>query len=383
MKKILLAGCALAIVVATFSLGRWTASEPPGDQPISSFEALREALSNPDRATRIHLFRAAIQELDAESLDGILSLIESADVQLSDNESRLLMRAWARFDPEEAFRYALFSSQDQRRPLASAVIESWTHQDPVAAQGALLGIQNTELERFLQGRFVRAWTRARGGAEVRDYIRKFSDISKRDFLTGVAAKTLVDESTATAIAWADEFISQGEDPFENLVFKKTAGALAKDHPEQAIQWATPHFGKPYAVGAARLIGQGWVESDPDASFAWLASLPHGKERIDAVTAVFGHWRRSEPEKAIPWLEGADPAEALDPAFRVMARVHLEDDPPVAIRWARRIADPGTRERVLVDIGIRWYRKDPEATRRWLATSALPRAARRIIRNQSQ
>jgi ribosomal 50S subunit-associated protein YjgA (DUF615 family) len=97
-----------------------------------------------------------------------------------------------------------------------------------------------------------------------------------------------------------------------------------------------------------------------------------------VAFVFAYWLSSHPGKAEAWLEDAEPSEALDPALRAMAQSTANDDPVTAIEWAQRIQDPGTRERTLVRIGQRWYRVDPEATRRWLAVSGLPRAGQKKI-----
>jgi len=141
---------------------------------------------------------------------------------------------------------------------------------------------------------------------------------------------------------------------------------------------TEQYGQPHAEGSARLVALNWAESDPDAAFEWLASLPPGEEKNQAVGFVFAYWLKTQPGKAAAWLKAAESAEALDPAVRAVALARGAKDPAAGLQWARRIHDPGTRERVMVKIGQVWIQTDPEAAKMWLAVSGLPRAAHKSV-----
>jgi hypothetical protein len=377
MKWIPIGVSVLGALAAAFWLGRLSRVEAESGEPLLAPESLAAALADGDWTERTYRFSALIRQLNPENLDPALEVIEASPAELTNDEMRLLMHSWTRFDPEGAFEFALFAPKAQRRWLAGAVIHAWAQRDPVAAHGALLGIQNTDLERVLEQRFVMGQIKGEGLAEAHAYVAGLPPSARRELLVGEIAKYLAAESAAAVIEWAE-----GADPddarLKNTVFKKAAGALAEYDLQQAARWVASQYGRPHSEGGARLVALNWAESDPGAAFGWLASLPGGEEQRGAVAFVFAYWLSSHPGKAEAWLEDAEPSEALDPALRAMAQSTANDDPVTAIEWAQRIQDPGTRERTLVRIGQRWYRVDPEATRRWLAVSGLPRAGQKKI-----
>ena len=377
MKWIPIGGLAIAALVTAFWLGRATRVELESAGPMLGRESLMEALAEADWSERTYRFSGLMRQLNSENLDWALQAIEESPARLNRDELRILMHAWSRFDPEAAFAFALFAPEDQKRWMAGAVIFSWAQDDPAAARGALLGVQNTDFELSLEQRFVMARIKSGGIDEAHDYVESLPPSARRELLVGEIARSLAQEGAGGLIAWAE---SAGEDDahLKNTIFKKAAAALAEYDLDAGADWVASHYGEPQAEGSARLIALNWAESDPDAAFAWLTSLPGGEEQREAVGFVFAYWLKSHPRNAIAWIEAAEPAEALDPAMRAMAQSLVQEDPVAAIEWARRIQDSGTRDRTLVRIGQRWYQVDPEATRRWLAVSGLPRAGQRQI-----
>jgi hypothetical protein len=385
MKPIPTAGLVIATLTGAFLLGRAWGPEPsvlelPADLEISA-RGFSEALDDPDWVNRTYRLSAQLQHLNSSNLPLVLDAIEQRSSEMTNDELRLLMHAWTRFDPEGAFQFALFAPEQERRRMAGAVIYGWAQRDPLDARGALLGIQTTDLSPFLEERFVLGWISGGGLAEAHDYVGGLPPSKRRELLVGEIARTLARQSAQAVIDWAESV--EGDEPrFKATVFGKASGALAEYHRPQAVAWVLSHYGEPHAEGGAKLVALNWAESDPDAAFAWLEALPSGEEKTEAVGFVFAYWLKTEPGKAAAWLEVASPSEALDPAMRVVAQAKQGKDPVVALQWARRIHDPGTRERTLVKIGQSWIHVDPEAARRWLAVSGLPRAAQKSILGSS-
>ena len=302
---------------------------------------------------------------------------EEQSRELPRAEIRLFMSGWARFDPEAAFEYALFAPEVNRHTMASALMYTWAQGDPVAAQGALLGVRNTSLGRALEEHFILGQISVGGLELVHEYTEDLRPSKRRELLVGHIAQALAMQSADTVIDWA-EAVDDDDSRFRRTVFNKTAGALAQYNHERGVEWVVGHYGEPDARGSARLLALRWADSDPDAAFAWLSSLPGGEEKNDATGFVFAYWLNSRPEEASAWLAQRDHGVALDPAMRTMALSKIAESPPVAIEWARRVHDSGIRERTLVQIAKAWLGSDPEAARRWLAASGLPRSARKNV-----
>jgi len=364
-------------VISAFMVGRLSVpgpGDPPEQEGVASVGGI---LADGDWISRTYRFSAFLQALNPGNLGEVLALMESDPNALSKDEKRLFLYAWTGFDPNAAFDYALFAPEDDRLWMASAAIHAWAGRDPLAARNALLGIQETEIAPILEQRFVVGWIKAGGLAEAHDYVADHPPSARRELLAGEIAQYLGSQDSQALIDWA-EGVGGADARFRNTVMKQAAGALAHYDPPRAMDWVAAHFGEPRAAGAARLVALSRAESHPDEAFAWLASLPSGAEKTEAVGFVFAYWLKSDPLAAEAWLAQARPSAALDPALRAMAVSEGARNPAAGIEWARRIQDPGTRDRTLVRVGRAWYKADPEAARRWLEVSALPRAAQKRV-----
>ena len=377
MNRLLLGSLAAGFLVMAFFLGRQSVGPAPSPNSPLRPDKLATALGERDWVERTYGFSEEIRHLNPSNLVEALEVIEDSSAELTRDEKRLLVSAWTRFDPKGAFEFALFGPEKDRRRVAGAVIYAWAQRDPMAARSALLGIQTTELERILEERFVLGWMSGGGLGDAHDYVEGLPPSKRRELLVSQMARALARESAQSTIDWA-ESVGSDQERFRRTVFNKAAGALAEYHWDRAVAWVESNFGQSHTRGSVRLVALNWAESDPDAAFEWLSSLPNDEEKSEAVGFVFAYWLKSHPEEAAAWLEARDPGEALDPAMRAMAHSKLESNPVLAIDWAHRIHDPGTRERTLVRVGQAWFGKDPNATRRWLEVSDLPKAARKRI-----
>ena len=377
MKRILIGGMVLPALAFAFLLGRSSAPDRRASISPLQLENVSMLLVDTDRLSRINRFSTFLMGLDATSVGGILEALEADPNALSRDEKGLFLFAWTAIDPLQAFEYALYAPRDQRTWMARAVVRGWAQRDPQAARNALLGLQEGELGRILEQSFVIGWIEAGGLAEAHDYVADHPPSARRELLVGEIAQYLGSQDSQALIDWA-EGVEGDDERFRNTVLKQAAGALAHYDPARAMAWVAAHFGEKRAVGAARLVALSRAESDPDAAFEWLASLPSGEEKSEAVGFVFAYWLKSDPVKAEAWLEEVEPTPSLDPALRAMAVSKGGRNPAEGIEWARRIQDPGTRDRTLVRVGSTWYKTDPEAARRWLEVSSLPRAAQKRV-----
>ena len=378
MNRILIASLILMIGIGAFFVGRFTVEQPLPPPEIATDTSLAQSIRERDWSKRTQQFSRHMSELNAENLEASLATIESSEVKLTDDELRLLMHAWTRIDPEGALQHALFSPEEDRRHLSGAVLYTWASLDPIGAQRALLGIQNTDLERILQGWLVTGWVETGAIQDVQEYVGNLEAGARRDFITRQVAEALAKDRELDLKLWAERLEPERNANFKNTVLVKATLSLGKTRPLETADWLKSHFGNDYASGAARALARNWVSDDHDATFEWLSSLPPGEERNEAIEFIYSYWFKKRPHKASAWLERITPKPAMDPAVEYIAKHTMIEDTIAAIDWARRISDTGTRERTLVKIGQSWYRQDPVATKRWLSVSSLPRAARKAI-----
>jgi len=379
MKWLLVFGLSILLVSGAYLLGRQSASQSV-DVGSATLDSLELAMREPSRVEGRYSFAAHMNRLNADNLEQTLNVIESSGRRLSNFELELLMLAWCKFDPAGAFESALLDTTRDGRRAVGAATYAWATYDPVAARSALLGLGGDRLEDFLLGRFVAGWVDGGGLAGATEFARDTPKGPGRQFLTGVIATRLAERSAAEAVRWAEA--APTRDGFKKLAFAKTAAALSRTEPAAAAAWLKRHVDAPYADGCTWILAWNWVESAPKPTFEWLATLPPGSRRAEAVRKAFAFWREKDPEAAEDWLGAQSPSMTLDPAVHIVVVEQLEESPAAALSWTRRIYDKGRRERMMVKVGKSWMREDPEAAKQWLSTSGLPLGARRAILEQS-
>ncbi|MBW2231310.1 MAG: hypothetical protein JRH17_13070 [Deltaproteobacteria bacterium] len=380
MMRLLVVAVSIGVVALAFISGRQSSRPPIVSGELQSTEALRRALEEPDDLLRVYLYSAYLQGLDASNLARTLETIDASGRRLTNREVELLMLAWSRFDPDEAFSLALFSADKEGRRGAGAALYAWATHDPVAAQAALFGLKGDRLAEYLQGRFVAGWVRGGGLADATRFVDEMPTGPNREFLTGVIADELVKTNAAAVIEWAEAIPAEAREGYKSTVFKRSTATLARVDPRATARWLGRHVDAEYAQGCIWVLAWNWVESDPRATLRWLESLSPGTRRTEAVRKTFAQWLRSDRDQAESWLGAAEPSATLDPAVRLIVMQRLDESPAAAVDWVRRIHDRGARERLMVRIGKSWMKQDPDAARRWIDSSGLPPAARRAIAN---
>jgi len=388
MKSVVIVAVSCGALVAAFSLGRHSRSERRFASELTSVDSFRRALEDRDDLRRAYRLGVFFEGLDADNVTAVLSAIEAIETRggrLSDEELRLLMFAWTRFDAAGAFDYALFSvpGKDRRRAIGAAIY-AWAFRDSVAATFKMKG---APLEGFVEGRVLAGRIHAGEIEAVSRDLRSIAPGERRRDLAEVAADELASQSPSALIDWAESLIEAehegGDEAFERSVYAGSVAALFRIDKERAAAWVAEHVGEAYASGVARFTAANWMRSDPESALEWLAGLEAGSERLEALHACFGSWYELEPKRAVSWLRDHTPNPVLDPAVKTVAMRAMAASPVDAIEWASRIGDKGRRERVLVSIGKAWMTSDPEAARRWMTASGLPQAARRAITRSTE
>ena len=81
-----------------------------------------------------------------------------------------------------------------------------------------------------------------------------------------------------------------------------------------------------------ILANAWLDEDPAAASQFLATLPAGPERNDALKFIAKTWAEAAPQEALKFLR-SNPGPELDEVYqRILAR-HAGDDATSAVTWA--------------------------------------------------
>ena len=160
-------------------------------------------------------------------------------------------------------------------------------------------------------------------------------------ILGTVARRDVDEAIALAKAHAPEFL-EGNDLAELIGRAMNRG----DH-EKAVR-------KLAALGDTADISpalQRWANQNARAAFQWAEELPEGKQRTEAMKAVWPQFAHNQPEEAAAKLtQAAADAPFTAGAAGVVTKTLAEKDPQSAARWAAAFPQHEAREEAHAALG---------------------------------
>jgi hypothetical protein len=366
---------ALAALIVGFALGRATA--PGLDAELATATSLRWGLEDRDWLTRTWRISSFLRHLSPENLTPALQIIEPHARWLVTDEIRLLMFAWARFDPPGALAYALERPPPFRLNAAGAAMYAWAFRDAEAALDALRSTDEPELREFMRARLVEGWAHGLNKQGLSDYLASLPEGPARLTYVGKLSWELAREGPDAVALWAED-VPDADVGYKAEVFAQATSTLASLDPASTASWLKRHLGREYSARAVRVLVRSWAALEPPAALAWFAALPENEIRRNAVFEGFGVWLDHSPQEAERWLLASTPARPLDPAVRVLVSRNRREAPKLALEWAARMQDPELRQEVVTTVGQEWARRDRGAALAWLARSDLPPAQREAI-----
>ena len=364
----------VAFVVGHYS-GRLSSSITP-----ASYQEFARALESRDWALRAHVISGFVMGLGPENLAPALATIEAHRRWLSQDELRLFMAAWARFDPQAAFARSLTWPDHTRSKGAAAAIYGWALYDPLVAREAAMAVNDSLLKALLLDRIVAAWAHSEDREGVTHYIAGLPDSPSRDRLTAILIREILADGHQAVIEWAEALPSAHQKGFATTAFRKAAGILAQDDHVFATEFVEKNFDAPWAEGAPAAVARRWVQSDPEAALDWARNLPEGAARDQAISTAFVQWEKSYPAAADHWLEQAGQSPELDSPRFALLRRRATTSPLDALALADRISNPVMKERGQVLALSQWFKSDREGAMRWLSTHSVSNEVRAQLRS---
>jgi hypothetical protein len=367
-------------LAAAFGLGTLAASEWGGGGSANSF---RKALDETDPIMRSLRLSAFLRELGPEDLPEVLETLDAkAVVGVSEEELKLLMLAWTRFDAPGAFDWASRQQRAGWPTLApTAAMFAWGLRDPAAARVALDELEEGEFKRRLEESLVSGWIRSDDKRGVSDYLMSLPTSDRRQLWTNWLMKELLEDGVEAVIAWADAIPEEAPGRFKQVAFRTAANAVASADAQRAASWYDANRERDYvsASGALRVIARRWgAYHDPQALLEWLLGLPPSRQRETAMKSGIAAWLNRAPVEAQTWLRAAPRTPALDPALEHVAQTQIATSPSEAAEWVVRIQDDERRRALLMRVGARWGRRDSAGMEAWVAESKLSEEDRALM-----
>ncbi len=372
----------IGLAAVAFAGGHYVGGGFSASDRIST-EEFRRALSSRDWIWRARIVSGYVDALGPENLPEALEVIEDRRRWLSQDELRLIMIAWARFDAPAAFARTLTWPDHTRNKGAAAVIYGWALNDPIAAREALLSVGDSTLRALLIDRMVAAWAHGGDWGGVTRYISDLPDDPSRQRLLGVLIREILSDGHASVMEWVEGIPAEAPEGFKATAFERAAGILGQDDHEMAIAFVERNRHHPWAAGGPAAVARRWANKDPISALDWVEQLPAGVGRDRAIEIAFRQWQKSSPIAAEEWLASAEAGRPLDPARVLVVRQLATTSPAAALEFAEEISDLKLREESVVVALIHWLRGDREAASKWLEEHPLSDSVRKKIRARAR
>lgn len=383
---------ALAVAVAAFVVGRFTATKPPPAATDDLAGAIQASLAERDVLERLGRTATLLGTLESHDLPSVLAVYERMIPSIQPPELGEFFDAWARFDPVGAIEYALAFPRrtmlEERRIGVRAALAGWAYTDPPKARAAAeeMAERYAPLRDHIWTGLVAGWVRADPGSEqLAPFLADLLPQSRRDAAAEVAVREMVRIAGAeAALSWADTILDDGyqKDTFKRAVFESSVRTAMASDPARTSAWVLEQAEADYAVDGPLIAGGIWGRADGAAALAWLGAYPAGEPRDKGIREAFLAWSTVDWDGAGAWLESIDQTALRDLALQVWAEQLIAWEPAEALAGCERIADAARQQRCLASGAKRWYAKDAVAAEEWLQSSPLDEEARSQVRNSA-
>ena len=341
-------------------------------------ELLYRAQSQSNPILRYASFAKALENLNDNNLEEVLETFETMPFGFEHmQEYRMLLYAWAQFDPINAIEYCNRRASGMGAGFATAgVLEGWASRDPLQAKAWVERPENAGLDKIYNFGLVRGWA-SRDLNAASDYVFSLEGGKEVEKLVGILTEEVNKQGFATATNWAE---SLTEEQFKESAFSSLSKRHSRDNPKKMARWLEAHAEENYAIQAMDNLGKRWSETDPEAAINYFADLPPGKGQEMGIKSVVGNWAKEDPLAAGEWLNEREAGPELDSALSVYASAVSRKDGAAAMEWAISISDEKLQESTIRKVGQEWYRQDKDSVETWLPESGLSQGMQKVIRN---
>lgn len=349
-------------------------SQPRSDMtdlgPSELAQEVRSALAEPfyrDRNVRLAL---ALRQLDQDNAEAVVEVYNELLKNLREAELEPFFDAWAEFDAQAAFNYAMevpyqgVSQISQRSAMYAWAVRDAHGASRAADQGAEARPRDAHL--FYQA-LIEGWAIS-GQDGLEDYIVEgpfFADPGQ--LILAAQPKIYLREGVDGLVEWSEAIMQRatGNGP-RMKAFRYAVRTVGFRDPHAAIPFVERHYGADYAKEGPRVLVETWAHMDPEAAFTWLRDEAPEDARASALEMAMGSWLSRDRQAARSWIDSAPVGDPYyQPAFDTVARRIANHDPMRAVEWCHRGQTSEINSGCLRRVAITWYGRDPVAAGRWM------------------
>ncbi len=309
-------------------------------------QAAMESILRADlrESTRLQGMQTALTAWSRQDREGALAFIlEESNRSLSQRALPSIMNEWIDSDTPAALAWLRqHGAEVGGAPLLEQMARMAAYQNPAAALQLLEDLPggNTRTQLFQQaanslaeqdlGAAQAQWAKMPPGPE--------RDQFQQGLLTGMAT-----QDPERAMREVDA-LSAG--PAQDQLRQSLIGTLVDLDPKMAIDWAkrAPEKSQGALFGTAITL---WANSDPYAASSWLASLPAGTNRDQAVNSFSNSVVRTDPEGAATWALSIQDESLRISTIRNVARQWKQSDETRAKQWIQGVDLPEKTKEALL------------------------------------
>jgi hypothetical protein len=112
------------------------------------------------------------------------------------------------------------------------------------------------------------------------------------------------------------------------------------------------------------VGQKWCRTDGAAAAAWAAALPAGPARDESIRQFIAAWAVHDSLQVTAFINALPPGSAKSAAVEGFAGTNFDTDPDASLAWIRTIPDEQDRLRALKTSWGRWCRMQGAPAYMW-------------------
>lgn len=333
-------------------------------------QEVRSALAEPFYLDRNIRLASALTQLSPDNVEAVAELFNSLLKHLREAELEPFFDAWAEFDPQAAFDYALeVPYQGVSQTSLRAAMYAWAVRDALGAslaadQGAAARRRDAHL--FYQA-LIEGWAIS-GQDGLEDYIvdGPFAK-DPGQLILAAQPEIYLRDGVDGLFEWSESIMQRVTDHGSRMkAFRYAVRTAGFRDPRAAVAFVERHYGADYAEEGPRVLVETWAYMNPEDAFAWLRYEAPEATRADALAMAMGKWLVRDRQAARSWIDSVPVGDPYyQPAFDIVAKRIANHDPMQAIEWCHRGRPLEVNSACLRQVAIIWYGKDPVAAGDWM------------------